>query len=463
MSHVFIERAVDVCRSIPEWSEPHFSKSDCLIAVGMENESALSETNRRHVHRLLRGLEQAEGPPYHPNTEKDNTDHAVHLATLIAVNPATGKKASLAFVMRVAGFADESCGPGKDYVRVQRRVKTARQKNCNPPPPVPPPQASRAKPVPPKRPPSIPKYAAIMEIYLEDDSYAPNLLLSPLSSASSTTSSNNKKPAAKETAKNDDECFDFYNTPQVFDYSETMPPPFASPVSDLASCASAASKVSFKDAKQRPKNINSAISHLTTSQLHRRTTQAAQVERQTDRELDNIRKSMYKVGAVLYKSVTIKENTLQMFRSAEAVASELNNLVGIDILSGRELAEGVRKGRVNQSPPRLGRKGEIPDEVFKAFCTSIFTLCAIKQVNCHDRMNREQLKSAVGEVLNDMRKENGLDPMNDAKFYSRIEKEISHLQDLVPRVGEGKWWYLHMEDALSGSSAGPNSKARTCI
>ncbi|CAB9505420.1 hypothetical protein SEMRO_230_G093370.1 [Seminavis robusta] len=438
MSNALIERAVDVHRGIPDWIEIVYSKTDCLMAVGMEEESALSETNTRQLNRLLRGLEQAEGPPFHPNTEEDNTNRAVHLAGLVVINPNTGRKAALAYIMRLAGFPESSCGPGKNYVRVSRRLAALKKKK---PPPA---AANKAPvkdtsaaapmrpPVAPMRPPVAP-YASkrpVQEIRLDDDdSNYPPSALSPLSSTSSPAPApaRNRK-GNHASVVHDDEGFEYYNTPPIFDYSETLPPPLLSPVSGSSSCGS--TNTSYKDAKHRPKNINSAISHLTTSQLHRRTTQAAQAERQTDRELDNIRKSMYKASTVIYKSVTTKENTLQIFKSAEAVANALNNLIGIDVLSGRELAEGIRKGRVNQSPPRLGRKGEIRADIFKAFCSAVFTLCAIEQANCQERMNREQLKSSVGEVLNEMRQRNGLDTMNDAKFYGRIEKEISHLQDL---------------------------------
>ncbi|CAB9523296.1 unknown protein [Seminavis robusta] len=433
MSNQLIARAVDVHRGIPDWIESAFSKTDCLMAVGMDEESAMSETNRRHMFRLLKGTEQSEGPPYHPNTEQDNTNRAVYLAGLITINPATGRKASLAYVMRLAGFPESSCGPGKNYVRVSRRITALKKKQ---PTASKPPAAAKIPPATTnsKRPPA-PSYASkrpVNEIQLEEDTYSAPNVLSPLSSASlSDRPPVARKPKARDAPLVHDEvCFEYYNTPPIFDYSETLPPPFLSPMSDSSSSCGSVANVSFKDAKHRPKNINSAISHLTTSQVHRRTTQAAQIERQTDRELDNIRKSMYKAGTVIYKSVTTKENTLHIFKSSEAVASALNHLIGVDMLSGRELAEGVRKGRVNQSPPRLGRKGDIPQDVFKAFCSAVFTLCAIEQANCQDRMNREQLKSSVGEVLNEMRQRNGLDSMNDSKFYSRIEKEISHLQDL---------------------------------
>lgn len=114
----------------------------------------------------------------------------------------------------------------------------------------------------------------------------------------------------------------------------------------------------------------------------------------------------------------MNENNLAIFKSAEATANTLNNLVGIDCLSGRELQAAVAKGNINKSPPRLGRQGEVPLEVFKAFCSLVFTACAIEQANCKDRSNREQLKSAIGEILNAKRKADGLPEMNDSRFYA---------------------------------------------
>ncbi|CAB9520551.1 unknown protein [Seminavis robusta] len=307
----FVDQAVEVYRNVPDWGEMYFSKKDCLVAVGMAEEAAESESNQRQMRRQLKGLEQAHGPPYHPNNEEENTMRAVYLASLITVNPTTGKKASLTFVMQVAGFPAASSGPGKDHMRVSRRWGTAKKKkqvldslptqasaSTNKRPPVPPQATAKARA--PQAKAKAPSNVAVKPprvVHLSDDdsSDAPSIL-SPLSSAS-TSGSVNRKESAVTTEKE----FEIYNTPPIFDYSETMPPPFTDPLSDVSSLASS-SNISFKNAKQRPKNINSAISHLTTSQTHRRTTQAAQVERQTERELENIRKSMYKAGTVIYKS-----------------------------------------------------------------------------------------------------------------------------------------------------------------
>lgn len=50
---------------------------------------------------------------------------------------------------------------------------------------------------------------------------------------------------------------------------------------------------------------------------------------------------------------------------------------------------------------------------------------------CNDRLNREQLKDVVGEIVNSKREADGLDPLSDSHFCRRIEKELCHLQDLI--------------------------------
>ncbi|CAB9513425.1 hypothetical protein SEMRO_590_G171930.1 [Seminavis robusta] len=301
MMRDLVERAVEVCRNVPHWGEIHFSNSDCLMAVGVENESTYSESNTRQFHRVMKGLDQIHGPPFHPNTEEDNTKRAVYLASLIVVNPGTGKKAALAYIMRVAGFTDHLCGPGKDYVRVSRRVTAAKKKKPPPPPPAPPAIAPQNVPKAPQhRPPAAHPYRAkapVKEVQVhDDDSVAPSMILSPMSASSFSTAS--REPARKKSTVDDEDLVDFFNTPPYFAYAETMPPSFSSAASDASSQSV---NLSYKDAKHRPKSINSNISHLTTSKTHRRTTQAAQIERQQGREFENLRKSMYKAGTVIYK------------------------------------------------------------------------------------------------------------------------------------------------------------------
>ncbi|CAB9516025.1 hypothetical protein SEMRO_756_G197690.1 [Seminavis robusta] len=373
-TNLLLQRALEVLRSIPDWSDIYFNTDDALVSVGMDVNTSESEEIKRRLNRLEKGAFQRYGSLSHANEYDANCDRAVYLAQRIKFQP-NSKPASLAFVMQVAGFAKEQCGPGKSYMKVSRKLKAT-----------PPLTDQRARPL-------------------------------------ETDNANNQRPVpAIDVRMGGDQPEPIIHLfrPELHIFG------------DENTIGSKGTKnISLRDVrKNRQALIKSDISHLTSTKDPRCTTHAAQVERQTQRELDNIRKSMYKASTILYKSVQMNENTLSIFKSADAVARAMNNLVGIDCVSGRELAAAVRNNNVGKSPPRLGRKGEIPEDIFRAFCSLVFTACAIEQSNCRDRSTREELKSAVGEILNAKRAADGLELMSDSKFYARIESAICHLQDL---------------------------------
>jgi hypothetical protein len=65
-------------------------------------------------------------------------------------------------------------------------------------------------------------------------------------------------------------------------------------------------------------------------------------------------KSAYKVGTTLYASVKSGENTVEDLSSAEKCAIAINNLYGVELLSGYQLREAIKDGCVGLSPPRRG-------------------------------------------------------------------------------------------------------------
>jgi hypothetical protein len=69
----------------------------------------------------------------------------------------------------------------------------------------------------------------------------------------------------------------------------------------------------------------------------------AQAARKDEMELENIRKSAYKVGTVLYDGVKSGQNTLIKFGSAENCAREVNDMFGYDLVSGYQLKQRRRK------------------------------------------------------------------------------------------------------------------------
>ena len=184
-----------------------------------------------------------------------------------------------------------------------------------------------------------------------------------------------------------------------------------------------------------------SIRHFTTSTETRRSTVATKQVRKNKKVADAIRKASFeasfeasfKVGTILLASVRSKENTLNIFSSAEKCAQKVNEMFEIELVSGRELAEGVDIGLTGLSPPRRDRAGELPGNDYKNLCSLVFTASSIEQANCDgDRLERPQLISVVGGIVNDKRVMDGLERMSDVALYRRIERDISCKQDLAP-------------------------------
>jgi hypothetical protein len=72
----------------------------------------------------------------------------------------------------------------------------------------------------------------------------------------------------------------------------------------------------------------------------------AQAGRQNDMDITNLTKIAYKVGTLLLDSVQKNENPLTNFSSADKVAFKVNEMLGVDLLSGRQLQNGVKDDRV---------------------------------------------------------------------------------------------------------------------
>jgi hypothetical protein len=140
-------------------------------------------------------------------------------------------------------------------------------------------------------------------------------------------------------------------------------------------------------------------------------------------ELENIRKSAYKVGTVLYDGVKSGQSTLIKFGSAEHCAREVNGMFGYDLVSGYQLKDGVKNNRIGLSPPRRGTPSKIPDDEFKALASLVFSCESIEQANVmENRLTRPKVISIIGEIVNGYFISIGELPMDEVSFYKRIEK-----------------------------------------
>jgi hypothetical protein len=96
------------------------------------------------------------------------------------------------------------------------------------------------------------------------------------------------------------------------------------------------------------------------------------------------------------------------------------------------LAEGVRNGKVGQTPPHRGCPSLIPGEDFKALALLLFSLSAIEQANADPtRLKCPQLISFLGSIVNTKLKEDGLDEIDEVNLYEIIQKVNSNQQSVA--------------------------------
>jgi hypothetical protein len=116
-------------------------------------------------------------------------------------------------------------------------------------------------------------------------------------------------------------------------------------------------------------------------------------------ELENIRKSAYKVGTVLYDGVKSGQNTLIKFGSAKNCAREVNGMFGYDLVSGYQLKDGIKNNQIDLSPPKRGTPSRIPDLEFKALASLVFSCESIEQANVvENRLTRPKVFQSLGRL-----------------------------------------------------------------
>jgi hypothetical protein len=215
-------------------------------------------------------------------------------------------------------------------------------------------------------------------------------------------------------------------------------PPSLSPLStsnstSFESTTGSSSSSSLALFPNQTRTINSSsVESLTTRTESRKTSANAQAKRRSEKDMLNIKTSMHIVGTTIVSHVQNGENPLKVFSTPDNVAMAVNDMYGIQGVSGRQLADAVRNGNVGQAPPRRGRPSLIPDEDFKALALLLFSLSAIEQANADPtRLTRPQLVSLLGSIVNTKMKEDGLDEIDEVSLYERIQKENSNQQSVA--------------------------------
>jgi hypothetical protein len=78
----------------------------------------------------------------------------------------------------------------------------------------------------------------------------------------------------------------------------------------------------------------------------------------------------------------------------------------------------VNNGNEGLPPPKLGPPSRIDEEAFLAICQLVFSWQSTEQANCAaDRLDRQQMMSKVGEIVNAKICAENFDELNDVAFY----------------------------------------------
>lgn len=214
-----------------------------------------------------------------------------------------------------------------------------------------------------------------------------------------------------------------------------------SPLSDVSSYVASSYQSAGSSPLALPKKAKPPlISSLTTSKDHRTTSKEAHAACKDVIELEDMFKSAYKVGTTLYASVKSGENTVEDLSSAEKCAIAINNLYGVELLSGYQLREAIKDGCVGLSPPRRGPSTRIPMDEIKLLANLVFTCESLEQSNCVENcMERAQVMSCLGEIVNECLKNRGEQPLKEVSFYRQIQQMNSRRQsvEVVDREKQG--------------------------
>jgi hypothetical protein len=371
---------------------------DAMIMARIKKEIADTEQFKRLMQQLLKGN----------HDENAKVERAVWIFHVSKVG-VDGKKKTLSNCMRLAGCTAEETAPGgsKLYMRCSQMSKNMDKRKA--------------------------------EQQAEREAQATAALTSPMDESNQDTwqGTENSLPLVPV------ETIDLYS----YDDAEILPVSCA--VGSLGSkidehSVAPTTSTALPTPTMQGEASCQSILKLTTSTTSRKMSKEAHRARQNGQELTNIYKSAFKVGTILYQSVKSGENKLIKFSSVDKVATETNQLFGIELVSGYQLKEGVKNGRSGLSPPRRGPMSRIPEDELEALASLVFMAESIEQANCaEDCLERPELISRVGSIANGHLEELGENPLNEIRLFQRIEKANSQLQNVCkadPReINRVKW------------------------
>ena len=164
----------------------------------------------------------------------------------------------------------------------------------------------------------------------------------------------------------------------------------------------------------------------------RKSSKQAQDDRTRSLAYRNTLSSAYKTGSSILKDTLDGRVPLQKFDGKTAkqkalnVACAVNEMYGFDLLCGNEIQQCVKEERVGQSPPRRGAKTRLPPDEEEAIATVVYTAVSLQQVNCDpNTLNRPQMRQLIMKIINAALEKRGKDPLNEVKYYERIQQMLS--------------------------------------
>lgn len=387
-----LHKAVDVFRNVPAASlgqDGPFTPREAMEFVGINKDLAATPTFLGQFTLLLEQRNHTEGPPQFPSTDEDLARRAIALIRSLKCGPSGIY--NRAEIIRLAGCPKEDSGPGALYMRVSRRVKKIvaqadaqvgsqnEQRRSNQPP--------------------IPNVQAAFE-YIPSEGLA---LLSPLTESSVST-------------------FDStYNETSLL----TQEPAEASQTQR--------SRLAPSVIRPRPTLETVTARDLNNSKSTRQTPHQRQAERLNQQQQEDIRKLAFKLGTITYDEVICggEGHLLTRLNTADKVADGVNQLLGVDVVSGRQLKNAVNQRCIGVTPPRRGRPTTIPRNHLEDLAELFFTLSAIEEANAGpNRMLRPELSSLLGAIVNAKLKADGSNELDEVPLYEQIQRINSRRQDI---------------------------------
>jgi hypothetical protein len=383
VDNVQLQAAVQVMRNVPD-ALLSFTFVDALECVGVSRHRIMARENYSTLKDLMKQMmaayNQSHGSTSFPDDQEAKVVRTVALNRLVKRMPSNvgekKKKTSKAELMRLAGCSEKESSAGRLYMACTRAINADKG--------------------PPSR----------IEIQNNPQTSAA-VVVSPMS------------------------CDVTGQTASTASQSSRT---FSSPSSGSETVSSTSNAVNEPDLLVIPtrQGRTATFSSLMNGKPTRKTTHQMQVARREEQEEQDLYNLAFRLGTILLQSVTEGECNLQKLTNADMIAEEVNIMLGIHFVSGRELTLGVKNGQVGLNPKPRGAPRKVPDDDFKDVCALALTASAIEQANADpNRFKEGELCSLIGQIVNDKIERDGGEPLNDRWLHERVKKRNANVQNVT--------------------------------